>query len=73
MRRWTDDQLRLVLAQAPTRTNAELLARALGRTTGSIEMIFRWALQSQTTIDKQPKNQTFARRIKRIAKESGWL
>jgi hypothetical protein len=36
---WSDDELRLILAHAPTRANVLRLARAFLRTEDSIEMI----------------------------------
>lgn len=73
MKPWSDSEIRYLLAHAPTRTNAEMHAAAHGRTPSGVEAVYRWALQPQHVIDRQPQRQTFARRVKRIAKELGWL
>lgn len=71
--KWTDEDVQMVLSNAPTKANAEMLSSVMGRTIGSIEMVFRWAQQTHSTVNSQPKRQTFARRIKRLAKGMGWL
>lgn len=68
---WTDDELRLVLMTAPTTENCILLARTFQRGYGSIEQIFRWTAERRTIAKKRP-NDSFLKRIQRIAKEVGW-
>lgn len=69
---WTDEELRIILNTAPTKENCMLLARAFRRGYGSIEQIFRWAAEDQTTINNTRPDDTFIKQIKRIAKEVGW-
>ncbi len=74
MKRWTDDELFLVLTHAPTKANVTYLAHSLDRTPGSIAMVFRWAQQSQKTIDKEKRRiSLFLNRIKQTAKLVGWV
>lgn len=69
---WTDDQLRVVLSYAPTEENTILIARAFGRSYGSIEQIFRWAGQSDRRTKEERSDNAFNRQILRIRKEVRW-
>jgi hypothetical protein len=69
---WTDDQLRVILAHAPTQENTVLLARAFGRGYGSIEQIFRWAGQSEKRITEERGDNAFIQQVLRIRKEVRW-
>lgn len=68
---WTDEELRLVLMTAPTAENCMLLARTFRRRYGSIEQIFRWTAE-RSSIQKKRPNDSFLKRLKRIATEVGW-
>ena len=69
---WSDDELRVVLSFAPTRQNTLRLAKAFKRGYGSIELIYRWAGQSERRIADERADDAFIQRIKRIRKELGW-
>jgi hypothetical protein len=69
---WSDDELRIVLAVAPTHENILKLARAFKRGYGSIEQIFRWAGQSENSIKSARSDDAFIQQIRRIRKEIGW-
>lgn len=69
---WSDEELRVILKTSPTKENCMLLARAFRRGYGSIEQIFRWAAEDQTTINQTRPDDAFIKQIKRIAKEIGW-
>ncbi|MCD9185135.1 MAG: hypothetical protein LUM44_01780 [Pyrinomonadaceae bacterium] len=69
---WSDDELRVILKTSPTKENCMLLAKAFRRGYGSIEQIFRWAAEDQTTIDRTRPDDIFIKQIKKIAKEIGW-
>jgi hypothetical protein len=68
---WSDDELRLILAHAPTRANVLRLARAFLRTEDSIEMIYRWAGQSAQRLRSQRPHH-ISQRILRLRREVGW-
>ena len=69
---WTDDELRVVISEAPTKENCVRFARAFKRGYGSIEQIYRWALAPDTTIKAKREDDKFIKQIKSIAKQLGW-
>jgi hypothetical protein len=69
---YSDDELRLILSQAPTKENCIHLARTFKRGYGSIEQIFRWASSTKAEVDEKRGNDSFVLQIKKIAKEVGW-
>ena len=69
---WSDDELRIVLSFAPTHQNTLRLAKAFKRGYGSIELIYRWAGQSEKRIADARADDAFIQRIRRIRKELGW-
>lgn len=69
---WTDDELRVILSDAPTKDNCLKHARAFGRGYGSIEQIYRWAAASDATIRQKRPDDSFIQQIKRVAKQLGW-
>lgn len=71
-RPWTDDELRIVLQDAPTASSCAKYARIFGRGYGSIEQIYRWASTSDKEVKRKRPNDAFVAHIKRIAKELGW-
>jgi pantoate kinase len=69
---YSDDELRHILRQAPTKENCINLARTFKRGYGSIEQIFRWASSTKDEVGEKRGNDAFIQQIKRIAKEIGW-
>lgn len=69
---WTDDELRVVLADAPTKENCLKHARGFNRGYGSIEQIYRWAATNDKEIKKKRPDDAFIEQIKRVAKQLGW-
>jgi hypothetical protein len=69
---WTDDQLRAILSDAPTKENCLKHARAYNRGYGAIEQIYRWAATSDREIRRKRPNDAFLAQIKRIAKQLAW-
>ena len=69
---WTDEELRLVLRLAPTRENCVLLARAFRRGIGSIDLIYRWAMSSDSEVRQKRPDDKFISQVKRVARENGW-
>ena len=69
---WTDDELRVVLSDAPTKENCLKHARGFNRGYGSIEQIYRWAATSDAEIRRKRPGDAFIAQIKRAAKQLGW-
>jgi hypothetical protein len=69
---WTDDQLRAILCDAPTKENCLKHARAYNRGYGAIEQIYRWAATSDKEIKRKRPNDAFLAQIKRVAKQLAW-
>ena len=69
---WTDEELRVVLMDAPTKRNGIKYAKIFGRGYGSIEEIYRWASTDDKTVQEKRPNVVFVGRVKKIAKELGW-
>ena len=69
---WTDDELRVILSEAPTKENCLRFARAFRRGYGSIEQIYRWAATSDARIKATRPDDAFIKQIKRVAKQLGW-
>ena len=69
---WSDDELRVVLADAPTKENCLRHARAFGRGYGAIEQIYRWAATPDPVIARKRPGDAFIAQIKKVAKQLGW-
>lgn len=70
---WSDDELRIVLSDAPTKENCLKHARGFGRGYGAIEQIYRWAATDDKRIAQKGRAEdTFVQQIKRVAKQLGW-
>jgi hypothetical protein len=69
---WTDDELRSILSDAPTRENCLKHARAFNRGYGAIEQIYRWAATTDREIKRKRPDDAFVAQIKRIAKQLAW-
>lgn len=71
-RAYRDAEIRLILSTAPTQRNVLLLADALDRTPGAIDLIFRWASTPDWVVAEKKSANRFIQQVKRIAKELGW-
>ena len=69
---WSDDQLRVVLSDAPTKENCLKHARAFGRGYGAIEQIYRWATTENSVVKQKRPDDVFIALVKKVAKELGW-
>jgi hypothetical protein len=69
---WTDDELRVVLSDAPTKENCLKHARAFQRGYGAIEQTYRWAASTDAQVKRKRPNDHFIAQIKRVAKQLGW-
>lgn len=70
---WSDDELAIILSDAPTKFNCEKYARAFKRGLGSIEQIYRWAMASEKDIKRKRGNEKFVNQVKKISKKVGWV
>lgn len=69
---WTDDELRIILTNSPTKDNCLKYARALKRGYHEIAQVYIWANESENMIrGKRPDHAAIAQ-IKRIAKQFRW-
>ena len=69
---WTDEELRVILQDAPTKSNCVKYAKIYGRGYGSIEQIYRWASTDDQTVKEKRPDDAFVAHVKKIAKEVGW-
>ena len=69
---WTDEELRIILQDAPTKSNCVKYAKIFGRGYGSIEQIYRWASTDDQTVKEKRPDDAFVAHVKQIAKEVGW-
>lgn len=69
---WTDNELRLILLEAPTEANSLRFAKFFKRGYGSIEQIYRWAGEPYQDIKNSRPKDSFIKQIKKIAKEVGF-
>lgn len=69
--KWTDEELKIILADAPTKENCVKYARLFKRGYGSIEQIYRWSVTPKKDMTDERKEDSFVQQIKRIAKELG--
>ena len=69
---WTDKELRIVLMDAPTKSNCIKYAKIFGRGYGSIEQIYRWASTDDRIVKEKRPDDAFVAHVKQIAKELGW-
>ena len=69
--KWTDEELKIILSDAPTKENCIKYARLFKRGYGSIEQIYRWSVTTTEEMSEERKNDSFIIQVKRIAKELG--
>lgn len=69
--KWTDEELKIILADAPTKENCVKYARLFKRGYGSIEQIYRWSVTPKKDMTDERKEDSFVQQVKRIARELG--
>lgn len=69
--KWTDEELKIILSDAPTKENCVKYARLFKRGYGSIEQIYRWSVTTTKEMTDERKRDSFILQVKRIAKELG--
>lgn len=70
-KKWTDEELKIILSDAPTKENCVKYAKLFKRGYGSIEQIYRWSTTAKSDMDDRRKEDAFIMQIKRIVKELG--
>ena len=71
-KKWKDEELKIILTDAPTKYNCLKYAKIFKRGYGSIEQIYRWATTPIKDILDERQNNAFIQQIKRVAKEIGF-
>ncbi|MBU5292954.1 hypothetical protein KQH90_02760 [Anaerosalibacter bizertensis] len=69
--KWTDEELKIILSDAPSKSNCLKYAKIFKRGYGSIEQIYRWSTTPDKNISEERKNDSFILQIKRVSKELG--
>lgn len=69
--KWTDEELKIILSDAPTKENCVKYARLFKRGYGSIEQIYRWSVTPKKDMSDERKEDSFVQQVKRVAKELG--
>lgn len=69
--KWTDEELKVILSDAPTKTNCVKYARLFKRGYGSIEQIYRCSTTAKVDMSDERKKDSFILQIKKVAKELG--
>jgi hypothetical protein len=70
---WSDDELREVLAHAPTRANISQLALKFLRTPDAVELIYRYAGQSDKRLAQYRPSMRLVHQIRRLRRQVGWV
>lgn len=68
---WTDEELKIILTDAPSKYNCLKYAKIFKRGYGSIEQIYKWAMTTNKEIQEKRGNDAFIKQIKKVAKEIG--
>lgn len=69
--KWTDDELKIILSDAPTQQNCMKYAILFKRGYGSIEQIYRWSTTQDQKLSERRKEDSFIQQIKKVSKELG--
>ena len=69
--KWTDEELKIVLLDAPTKANCLKYAKLFKRGYGSIDQIYRWSTTPITNMSDERKEDSFIMQIKKVSKELG--
>ena len=69
--KWKDEELKIILSDAPSKANCIKYARLFKRGYGRIEQIYRWSTTSPIEMSDERKEDSFICQIKKVAKELG--
>lgn len=70
-KKWTDEELEIILSDAPTKDNCLKYAKLFKRGYGSIEQIYRWSVTAEVNMSEDRKNDSFIIQIKKVTKKLG--
>jgi len=71
---WTNEELSVVLSDAPTKANCEKYAKAFRRGYGSIAQIYQWAMTPKKVIKSKRGDDKYVNQVKRVARNIvGWV
>ena len=70
-KKWTDEELKIILSDAPSKKNCMKYAVLFSRGYGSIEQIYRWSTTQDKKLSTRRKEDSFIQQIKKVAKELG--
>ena len=71
---WTDEELSVILSDAPTKANCEKYAKAFKRGSGGIAQIYQWAMTSKKVIKEKRPDDKYVNQVKRVARSIvGWV
>lgn len=70
-KKWTDEELKIILSDAPSVQNCMKYAVLFKRGYGSIEQIYRWSTTQDQELSPRRREDKFIQQIKRVAKELG--
>lgn len=68
---WTDEELKVILSDAASKSNCVKYAKLFKRGYGSIEQIYRWSTTTEKEMPEERRNDAFIQQIRRISKELG--
>ena len=68
---WTDEELKIILSDAPTKLNCLKYAKIFNRGYGSIEQIYRWSSYPMSKVPDERKKDSFICQIKKVGQELG--
>lgn len=70
-KKWSDEELEIILSDAPTKDNCIKYAKLFKRGYGSIEQIYRWSVTAEINMTEERKCDSFIVQIKQVAKKLG--
>jgi len=70
---WTDNELKVVLSDAPTKNNCIKYAKAFKRGYGGVAQIYQWAATKKKEIKRKRPDDKFVNQIKNISKKLDWV
>lgn len=68
---WSDEELKVILGDTPSRYNCLKYAKLFKRGYGAIEQIYRWAATTDEDVRRKRPDDKFVLQVKRVAKEIG--
>ena len=70
---WTEEDLDLIFTVLPTRTNAEKLGKVMDRTPDSIELAWKFSINTKKRNDTLGSRGKWAERCRKARIRNGWI